>query len=90
MMRGQRATPWGLHKGKIVSKSNEQEKTGKGKVWIGFMTQRWREIQEQYYRDANEYKTLTGTRWARILVKEFLSFLGTLWQRRNERIHPEQ
>ena len=54
------------------------------------MTQSWGDIQEQHYRDTKEDKKLTGTRWVRLLLKEFFSTLEILWQRRNERVHPEQ
>ena len=74
ILQGLNATPWGLRKGNIEIAIGEQKNIGNEKMWLGFLAQSWGDIQEKNYRDMQEDKKLTGTRWERLMFKEFLLF----------------
>lgn len=50
----------------------------------GIMTQTFGNIQEGTYRLNNFPKEMTGTTWARNVVRIFLIFFEELWEKRNE------
>lgn len=49
------------------------------------MVKRWRDIQEDIYRERREPKELTGCRWVKTMLREIFSFVAVLaakeWKR---------
>ena len=55
-------TAWGKYGEQIERAKQEQSRLGSEMVWRGVFTQKWGDVQEQYYRDNKEKKELTGDR----------------------------
>lgn len=65
----------------------EQTQIGNQKLWSGYLTQTWGDIQEPIYREKNSPAHLTGSKWVKIVIKEIFQYVLSVWQRRNETVH---
>lgn len=65
----------------------EQTRIGRQNLWKGFLTQTWRDVQEQWYRDKNYGVQHTGSLWAKTVIQEIFGFVVDTWARRNKALH---
>ena len=53
----------------------EQNQIGIQNLWLGHLTQTWGDIQEHIYRTQGKHHSLTGTRWAKIVITQILKYV---------------
>ena len=65
----------------------EQKKIGWDKIWKGFVTQTWGDIQEQHYRHKEAPHSRTGATWMKNVIIHLWKHILDLWTKRNDTIH---
>ena len=65
----------------------EQQQIGWEKIWQGYFTQSWGDIQENHYRTKNLPKTNTGANWIKNVIQHIWAYILELWKTRNAKIH---
>ena len=76
---------WGQYQNQIECAIREQDRLGEDAVWRGVITQKWGDIQEQFYRDNKEKKELTGDRWTKTLITAVFEFFEIEWKKNNDK-----
>ena len=69
---------------KLIS---QQEGIGETKMWVGWITTTWGDIQESYLRRNKFSDKLSGTDWAKTVVSLVWRFFLETWSRRNHALH---
>lgn len=65
----------------------EQFQIGPSKIWLGFMSQTWGDIQEAFHRREHHHASLTGTLWTKRLIIQLWQFFLDQWTIRNNKLH---
>ena len=89
MLRGGVAEYTGTEKNKqwIINLLQQQGSIGESKLWTGFLTNIWGDIQESYLRRNHHHDKLSGTDWAKTVVSLVWRFFLETWARRNHALH---
>ena len=67
--------------------TREQQQIGWEKIWQGFFTQSWGDIQENHYRTKKLPNTNTGANWIKNVIQHIWEYILELWKTRNAKIH---
>lgn len=65
----------------------EQTKIGTEKIWKGFITQTWGDIQEHHYRQTQMPQHYTGTTWTHRVIAILYNRALQAWKERNDKLY---
>ena len=65
----------------------EQGKLGKNKMWLGFISQKWGDIQEAFHRREHHDQGYLGRSWATKVIHHVWKFYLSLWKKRTQAVH---
>ena len=68
----------------------EQQAYGPETMWLGFLTQTWGDVQDQFHRREKHEQSFTGTLWATKLIKQIWKQALNLWKKRVLNVYKDE